>query len=84
MSFFEKTVLTPQLGQLAALTKKLIEQDLIYPVSVRGLFFLIGHGAEAPFTLTAFSESFDQFDGKLNNGEHIAMMTDLLMRGITK
>jgi AcrR family transcriptional regulator len=84
MSFFEKTVLTPQLGQLAELIKKLIEQDLIYPVSVRGLFFLIGHGAEAPFTLTAFSASFDQFDGKLNNAEHITMMTDLLMRGITK
>ena len=84
MSFFEKTVLTPQLRPLASLIKKLIAQDLIYPVSVRGLFFLIGHGAEAPFTLTAFSESFNQFDGKLDNTAHISMMTDLLMRGITK
>jgi len=84
MTFFEKTVLTPQLRPLASLITKLIAQGLIYPVSVRGLFFLIGHGAEAPFTLTAFSESFNQFDGKLDNSAHISMMTDLLIRGISK
>ena len=52
------------------------------PVSARALFFLVAHGAEAPYTLTALSEAFDIIDGPLDPERHADDMTDLIMRGI--
>ncbi len=55
----------------------------IRPISARGLFFLVAHGAEAPFTLTAFSEVFDEFDGPLDPVAHAHDMARVIIRGIT-
>ncbi len=54
----------------------------IRPVSARALFFLVAHGAEAPYTLRALSEAFDVVDGPLDPERHADDMTELIMRGI--
>ena len=56
----------------------------IRPVTTRALFFLVAHGAEAPYTLTALSEAFDVLDGPLDPERHADDMTDLIMRGIAR
>ena len=54
----------------------------IRPVSARALFFLVAHGAEAPYTLGALSEAFDVIDGPLDPELHADDVTELIMRGI--
>ena len=54
----------------------------VRPVSARALFFLVAHGAEAPYTLGALSEAFDVVDGPLDPEAHADDVTDLIMRGI--
>ena len=63
--------------------RRLRADGRIRPVTTRGLFFLVGHGAEAPFTLTALSHAFDGVDGPLDPEQHADDMTDLIVRGIT-
>ena len=77
------SVITPLFGIVGELLGRLHAEGRIRPVAVRGLFFLVTHGAEAPFTLTALSEAFDRIDGPLDPECHADEMTDLIMRGIT-
>jgi hypothetical protein len=51
-------------------------------VTSRALFFLVAHGAEAPYTLRALSEAFDTLDGPLDPERHADDVTELIMRGI--
>ena len=83
LTYIVDTVILPLFGTLGELLDRLRRAGRIRPVTLRGLFFLVGHGAEAPFTLTALSESFDVVDGPLNAQQHADDMTDLIMRGIT-
>jgi len=83
LRYIVDTVMVPLFGVVGELIARLRAADRIRPVTVRGLFFLVGHGAEAPFTLTALSEAFDVIDGPLDPERHADEMTDLLMRGIT-
>ena len=83
LRYIVDTVMAPMLVGLGALLVRLRNAGAVRPVSARGLFFLVGHGAEAPYTLTALSESFDDADGPLDPERHADDMTDLLMRGIT-
>ena len=84
LRYIEETVMVPLFGVIGELLGRLRAQGRIRPVTARGLFFLVGHGAEAPFTLTALSESFDPLDGPLDPDRHNDDMTDLLMRGIAR
>jgi len=79
-----ETVVRPQLQQITGLVERLIEAKVIHPVTTRALFFLMAHGAEAPFTLTALSSVFDDRDGVLNVAHHVDATTDLLIRGLVR
>ena len=68
----------------SALLRRLETADKIYPITMRALFFLVAHGAEAAFSLTGISSYFDDLDGPLDAQAHIDAMTDLIMRGITR
>ncbi len=83
LRYIVETVMSPVFGVIGGLLERLRTASRIRPVTARGLFFLVGHGAEAPFTLTALSEVFDDFDGPLDPERHADDMTDLIMRGIT-
>jgi len=83
LRYIIETVMTPVFGVISGLLDRLRAAGRIRPVTTRGLFFLVGNGADAPFTLTALSESFDGFDGPLDPERHADDMTDLIMRGIT-
>lgn len=82
LRYIVETVMTPVFGVIGELLERLRASGRIRPVTTRGLFFLVGHGAEAPFTLTALSEAFDDLDGPLDPERHADDMTDLIMRGI--
>lgn len=49
------------------------------PVSGRAFFFLLTHGAAAPYTLAGLSERFDATDGPFDAVAHAEQMTDLLI-----
>ena len=79
----------PEYGALNAQSeqvtlRRLEKAGLIYPLSTREMFFLVAHGAEAPFVLAGISSHFDDIDGPLDAEAHIQAMTDLIMRGITR
>ncbi|OBJ04635.1 hypothetical protein A5624_26660 [Mycobacterium sp. 1482292.6] len=52
-------------------------------VSGRTLMFLVAHGAAAPFTLGPLSDKFDSLDGPLDPTEHVDLVTEILIGGIT-
>jgi AcrR family transcriptional regulator len=52
----------PALAPLGLLLDHLRENGRIRPISLRALWFLIGHGAPAPFTLAPFARHFDKTD----------------------
>ena len=61
---------------------RLIGERVIHPVSTRAIFFLVAHGAEAPFTLTALSQVFDAQDAPLEISDHVRSMVHLLLRSL--
>ena len=73
--------LVPHFSELLG---RLEKAGAIYPITIRALFFLVAHGAEAAFSLTGISSYFDDLDGPLDAQAHIEAMTDLIMRGITR
>jgi len=81
-------ILQQSLGTLvpnfSALLRRLEASGVIYPISMRAMFFLVAHGAEAAFSLTGVSSYFDDLDGPLDAQAHIEAMTDFIMRGITR
>ncbi len=76
------TVLVPAFDDLGDLVARLVRTGTIRPVTARSLFFLVAHGAEAPFTLTALSGAFDVLDGPLDGDAHVDAVTDLIVRGL--
>jgi len=83
LRYFVATVLVPLFGTLGALLDRLRADDRIRPVTTRSLFFLVAHGAEAPYTLSALSAAFDPVDGPLDADGHADDMCDLILRGIS-
>lgn len=79
-----RTVLVPVFGPISGSLQRLAAAGRIHPVSARALFFLVAHGAEAPFTLSALSRAFDDLDGPLDHEAHAEMTTDLIMRGLRR
>ncbi len=49
-------------------------------ISGRDLFFLVAHGAAAPFTLRALSDRFDDTDGTLDPETYAAHMAEIILR----
>ena len=83
LQYIEVHVLAPIIATLSQLLERLHRSGQIRPITARMLFFLVAHGADAPFTLTALSGLFDGVDGPLDPDRHADDVTDLLMRGIT-
>jgi AcrR family transcriptional regulator len=84
LAYFERTVLLPGFGPIDTLLTRLESAGRINPTPTRLLFFLIAHGAEAPYTLTALSDAFDQFDGPLDAMAHDEAYNDVIIRGISR
>ena len=75
-------VVVPFIAGTDGLLERLQAAGRIRPVTARALFFLVAHGAEAPYTLTALSGAFDTVDGPLDPDRHADDVTDLIMRGL--
>jgi AcrR family transcriptional regulator len=82
LDFIVEHLLMPLLGRVSGQLERLQQAGRIRPVTARALFFLVVHGAEAPYTLTALSGAFDTVDGPLDPQRHADDMTDLIVRGI--
>src|SRR5882757_7324086 len=62
LDYIYDSYVAPALAPLARLLDHLHENGRIRPISLRALFFLIAHGAAAPFTLVALARRFDKAD----------------------
>jgi hypothetical protein len=47
-------------------------------------FFLLTHGAAAPYTLTALSDRFDPVDGPLDELAHAELITDVTINALRR
>ncbi len=83
LAYIVDAIMLPMLDTVGGILDRLRRSGRIRPVSTRGLFFLVAHGAEAPYTLTAMSHAFDAVDGPLDPERHADDMTDLILRGVT-
>jgi AcrR family transcriptional regulator len=70
------------LSTIGASLARLRDAGRVHAVSARAVFFLVAHGAEAPYTLRALSAAFDGIDGPLDPELHADVTTDLIMRGL--
>lgn len=84
LDYIVRTFLIPAFGPVSDLLARLAAAGRIHPVSSRMLFFLVAHGAEAPYTLTALSSAFDERDGLLDEVAHADAVTDVIMRGLRR
>ena len=82
LQYIVDSVIVPLLATIGAQLERLRSAGRVRAVSARSLFFLVAHGAEAPYTLGSLSGAFDPFDGPLDAERHADDMTDLIMRGI--
>ena len=62
LDYIYDNYVAPALAPLARLLEHLHENGRIRPISLRALFFLIAHGAAAPFTLVPLARHFDKAD----------------------
>jgi TetR/AcrR family transcriptional regulator len=62
LDYIYETYIAPALAPLGALLDHLHENGRIRAISLRALFFLVAHGAAAPFTLAPLARHFDGTD----------------------
>jgi AcrR family transcriptional regulator len=74
----------PALAPLGRLLDYLHRNGRIRPISLRALFFLIAHGAAAPFTLAPLARRFESIDPLDPNqvAEQAALTADLITSGL--
>jgi AcrR family transcriptional regulator len=74
----------PALTPLGRLLEYLEEEGRIRPISLRALFFLVAHGAAAPFTLAPIARHFDSTDPLDPDqvAEHAALTADVITSGL--
>lgn len=82
LEYILERVLVPWLAGFGGQLDRLRAAGRVRPITSRTVFFLVSHGAEAPFTLTALSDAFDPIDGPLDPDRHADDVTDLILRGI--
>src|ERR1700730_1440923 len=84
LDYIYDTYLAPALAPLGRLLEHLHKNGRIRPISLRALFFLIAHGAAAPFTLAPLARHFDNtdpLDPKQIAG-HAGLTAELITRGL--
>jgi AcrR family transcriptional regulator len=76
--------IAPALEPLGRLLEFLISEGRIRPISLRALFFLVAHGAAAPFTLAPLARHFDNRDPRRPKqvAEHAALTADVITNGL--
>ncbi|MFY9615533.1 MAG: TetR/AcrR family transcriptional regulator [Candidatus Dormiibacterota bacterium] len=62
LDYIYDNYIAPALAPLGRLLDHLHDNGRIRPISLRALFFLIAHGAAAPFTLAALARHFETTD----------------------
>jgi AcrR family transcriptional regulator len=84
LDYIYDNYVAPALAPLDRLLDHLREHGRIRPISLRTLFFLIAHGAAAPFTLTALARHFDDSDplDPDHVAEHAALTADVITNGL--
>jgi AcrR family transcriptional regulator len=84
LDYIYDNYVAPALAPLGRLLDHLHKEGRIRPISLRALFFLIAHGAAAPFTLVALAGRFDDTDPLDPDevAEHAALTADVLTSGL--
>jgi AcrR family transcriptional regulator len=84
LDYIYDNYIAPALAPLGLLLDHLRENDRIRPISLRALFFLIAHGAAAPFTLAPLAHHFDNADPLDPDqvAEHAALTADVITSGL--
>jgi TetR/AcrR family transcriptional regulator len=84
LDYIYDNYVAPALAPLGRLLDHLGKERRIRPISLRALFFLIAHGAAAPFTLAALARHFDDTDPLDPDqvAEHAALTADVITNGL--
>jgi AcrR family transcriptional regulator len=84
LDYIYDNYVAPALAPLGRLLHHLQKNGRIRPISLRALFFLIAHGAAAPFTLAALARRFDNTDplDPQQVEEQAALTADVITSGL--
>jgi TetR/AcrR family transcriptional regulator len=84
LDYIYDNYVAPALAPLGRLLDHLNQQGRIRPISLRALFFLIAHGAAAPFTLAPLARRFDNTDPLDPDqvAEQAALTADVITNGL--
>ncbi|MDX6539527.1 MAG: hypothetical protein QOI71_1137 [Gaiellales bacterium] len=84
LDYIYDSYVAPALAPLGRLLDYLQENGRIRPISLRALFFLIAHGAAAPFTLAPLARHFDNTDplDAIQVAAHAALTADVITSGL--
>jgi TetR/AcrR family transcriptional regulator len=84
LDYIYDNYIAPALAPLGRLLDHLQQKERIRPISLRALFFLIAHGAAAPFTLAPLARHFDNTDplDPKQVAEQAALTADVLTSGL--
>src|SRR5882762_2833997 len=76
--------IAPALAPLGRLLEHLHKEGRVRPITLRALFFLIAHGAAAPFTLAPLARHFDDADplDPTQVAEQAALTADVITGGL--
>jgi AcrR family transcriptional regulator len=84
LDYIYDNYIAPALAPLGRLLEHLHNEGRTRPISLRALFFLIAHGAAAPFTLAPLARHFDNTDPFHPNmiAAHAALTADAITSGL--
>jgi AcrR family transcriptional regulator len=84
LDYIYKNYVAPALAPLGRLLDHLHEEQRIRPITLRALFFLIAHGAVAPFTLFPLARHLGDTNplGPSQVAEHATLTADLITSGL--
>src|SRR5713226_2179755 len=84
LDYIYDNYVAPALAPLGRLLDHLNKNGRIRPISLRTLFFLIAHGAAAPFTLAPIARRFDNTDPLDPNqvAQQATLTADLITSGL--
>jgi len=84
LDYIYDNYVAPAMAPLGRLLEFLTSQGRIRPISLRALFFLVAHGAAAPFTLAPLARRFDNTDplDPKQIAEQAALTADVITNGL--
>src|SRR5207253_4566034 len=84
LDYIYANYVAPALAPLGRLLDHLHKEGRVRPISLRALFFLIAHGAAAPFTLAPLARHFDTTDplDPAQIAAHATLTADVITSGL--